>query len=69
MVSTLTFEMGSNQTCASIIVFDDLRVEDEESFMVSLSPIDIAIQKMRLMNSTATIVIIDNDSESQGNLI
>ena len=70
MVLTLTFRRGSRIECESVNIIDDRRVEGEESFTVTIVRAGpVSQQKLRLTNSTATIVIIDDDSEWLSSLI
>ena len=57
----LSFQPGESEQCTAINVTDDVILEDSETFSVQLNTTDQAV----LFNfSSATVTILDNDSES-----
>ena len=57
----LTFQPGETELCRQIIIIDDVVLEENEMFFVVLSTTDQAV----LLNpSSATVTILNNDSES-----
>ena len=57
----LSFQPGETEQCTAINVTDDVILEDSETFSVQLNTTDRAV----LFNSSsATVTILDNDSES-----
>ena len=58
----LTFQSGETELCRQIIIIDDVVLEENEMFFVVLSTTDQAV----LLNpSSATVTILNNDSESR----
>ena len=58
----LTFQPGETELCRQIIIIGDFILEENEMFFVVLSTTDQAV----LLNpSSATVTILNNDSESR----
>ena len=57
----LTFQPGETELCIQITIIDDVILEDNETFSVGLITTD---QAVILNPSSATVTILNNDSES-----
>ena len=57
----LSFQPGESEQCTAINVTDDVILEDSETFSVQLNTTD---QAVLFNSSSATVTILDNDSES-----
>ena len=60
--SQLMFSTGSQSVCINVIVLDDLIVELEEMFTVTLSTID---DRITFTIDTAVIIITENDDSGK----
>ena len=58
--STLTFDVGDTQECASIQVVDDDLLEDTESFFVSIFSFSF-VTTVQANRSSANVIISDNE--------
>ncbi len=59
---TVTFQVDDLELTMSVLILDNVAVEDVEQFFFSISPIP-GLFPVSVKNSTANISITDNDSE------
>ena len=57
----LSFQPGESEMCTAISITNDAILEDSETFSVQINTTD---QAVILNPSSATVTILDNDSES-----
>ena len=56
----VTFADGSSITSITVSINDDSAIEDDEVFTGSLS--HVGVERVQIVEDTATVTIIDNDS-------
>ena len=59
--NTLTFAACQRSRCVDISIFDDLKVESEESFGIGLRRLSELDSRITINPSRATVTIIDDD--------
>ena len=57
------FEPCEHQVCEDITIIDDLEVEDDEEFFLTVIKLSGFNRRIKLLNSEKTFIIVDTDSK------